>query len=56
MPVPPSLTAQDEFLEFLFGGSDSKYSELKDLASKQEPIPPFALKGVKLTINVGGVA
>jgi len=51
-PVPPSLTAQDEFFEFLFSGSDVKYSELKDLASKQEPIPPFALKGVKVTINV----
>jgi Zn-dependent M28 family amino/carboxypeptidase len=29
-----------------------KYSELKELASKQEPLPRFALKGVKMTIDV----
>jgi len=51
-PVTPSLTAQDEFFEFLFSGSDMKYDTLKDLVTKQEPIPPFALKGVKLTVNV----
>ena len=52
LPVAPSLTAQDEFLDFLFSGSDMKYSDLKELAAKQEPLPPFALKGVKMTINV----
>ncbi len=51
-PAAASLTAQDEFLEFLFSGSEVKYSDLKELASKQEPIAPFALKNVKLTINV----
>jgi len=51
-PVAPSLTAQDEFLEFLFSGSDIKYSELKELVTKQEPIAPFALNGVKMTFNV----
>ena len=51
-PVAPSLNAQDEFFEFLFSGSDMKYSELKDLATKQEPIVPFALKGVTITFNV----
>jgi len=51
-PIAPSLGAQDEFLEFLFSGSDIKYSELKELAAKQDPIPPVALKGVKMTINV----
>ena len=29
-----------------------KYAELKEKAAKQEPLPPFALKGVKLTFNV----
>ena len=51
-PVAPSLSAQEEFFEFLFSGSDVKYSELKELSTKQEPIAPFALKGVKMTINV----
>ena len=52
LPVAPAVTAQDEFYEFLFSGSELKYSELKDLAAKQEPLPRFALKGVKVTINV----
>ena len=52
VPVVPTLTAQDDFFEFLFSGSDLKYAQLKDLAAKQEPIPPSALKGVKLTVNV----
>ena len=40
------------FFEFLFSGSDMKYAQLKELVANQEPIPPFALKGVKMTINV----
>jgi hypothetical protein len=52
VPVVPTLTAQDDFFEFLFSGSDMKYAQLKELAISQEPIPPVALKGVKLTISV----
>jgi len=51
-PVAPALTAQDEFFEFLFSGSDMKYAQLKELVANQEPIPPFVLKGVKMTFNV----
>ena len=50
--VPPAVTAQDEFFEFLFSGSGTTYAELKQKAANQEPLPPFALKGVKLTFNV----
>ena len=50
--TPPAVSATDEFFEFLFSASDVKYAELKALAEKQEPLPPFALKGVTLTINV----
>jgi hypothetical protein len=50
--VPPVVSAQDEFFEFLFSGSDVTYAELKELAAKQEPLPRFALKGVTLTFNV----
>jgi hypothetical protein len=32
--IPPSVTGQDAFFEFLFSGSDVKYAELKDKASK----------------------
>ena len=50
--TPPQLTAQDEFLEFLFSGAEVKYADLKEKAAKREPLPRFMLKGVKMTINV----
>jgi len=50
--VPPAVTAQDEFFEFLFSGSDIKYAELKQKAANQEPLPRFALRNVKITFNV----
>jgi hypothetical protein len=52
LPAVPTLTAQDDFFEFLFSASDVKYSVLKDKASNQEPLPPILLKGVKLTVDV----
>ena len=51
-PTAPTVTAQDEFFEFLFSHADVNYAELKDKATKQEALPPFALKGVKLTFNL----
>ena len=50
--VPPAVTAEDAFFEFLFSGSELKYSDLKEKAAAQEPLPPVALKGVKITFNV----
>lgn len=51
-PLPPAVTAQDAFFEFLFSNAEVKYDELKDKAAKQEPLPSFTLKGVKLTFNL----
>jgi hypothetical protein len=51
-PVAPSVTAQDEFFEFLFSGADVKYAELKEKAAKREPLPAVALRNVKITFNV----
>ena len=51
-PIVPTLTARDEFFEFLFSGSTTPYAELKDKVAKLEPLPVMALKGVKMTINV----
>jgi hypothetical protein len=51
-PIPPAVTAQDDFFEFLFSNADVKYAELKEKAAKQEPLPSFTLKGVKLTFNL----
>jgi hypothetical protein len=50
--ITPQLTADDAFFDFLFSASDVKYAELKDKATKREPLPRFALKGVSLTVNV----
>ena len=33
------MTAQDEFFEFIFSNAEVKYAELKDKATKQEPLP-----------------
>lgn len=52
IPVPPALTAQDEFFEFLFSAAPLKYSELKAAAEAREPVAPFALRGVTITIEV----
>jgi len=51
-PVPPAVSGQDDFFEFLFSASDVKYAELKDKASKGEPLPGFTLKNVKVTFNI----
>ena len=51
-PVVPTVTARDEFFEFLFSGSGTPYAELKEKAANREPLPVMALKGVKITIDV----
>jgi hypothetical protein len=51
-PVAPSATAQDEFFEFLFSGSDVKYADLKAKAEKREALPTFAVKNAKITFNI----
>lgn len=51
-PIAPTVTAQEEFFEFLFSNADVKYADLKDKAAKQEALPTFTLKGVKLTFNL----
>jgi hypothetical protein len=51
-PIPPAVTAQDEFLEFLFSGSDVKYAELKAKAQTGEPLSGFTLKNARITFNL----
>src|SRR5215831_14458269 len=48
----PTVTARDEFLDFLFSNAQVKYTELKEKADKQESLPIFSLKGVKITFNI----
>ncbi|MEK6302013.1 MAG: M28 family peptidase [Acidobacteriota bacterium] len=51
-PIAPSVSAQDEFFEFLFAGAEMKYAELKEKASKGEALPQFPLKNVRITFNI----
>jgi hypothetical protein len=51
-PVPPNLTADDAFFEFLFSRAPTKYDELKRKAEAKEPLPSFALDGVSITFDV----
>jgi Peptidase family M28 len=51
-PLPPMASATDELFEFLFSGAEVNYAELKEKAAKQEPLPTFTLKGVKLTFDL----
>ena len=51
-PVAPALGAGDAFFEFLFGRAPTPYAELKRRAAAREPLPSFALDGVKLTFDI----
>jgi hypothetical protein len=52
LPQPPNVTANDDFMEFLFSGSDVTYADLKARSERQEDLPAFTLKGVTLTFNL----
>ena len=49
---PPQITANEEFFNFLFTGAPQSFSELKDLATKGQPLPTFSLPNVTITFNV----
>lgn len=50
--IPPVVTAQDEFFEFLLSASDVKYADLKAKAANQEPLPAVSLKGVSIRFGI----
>ena len=50
--IPPNIAATDEFMDFLFSGSDWKYADLRATAQLQGDLPEFELKGVTLTFNL----
>ena len=52
LPQAPSITADDEFFEFLFSAADTTYADLQQRADNQAALPPFTLKGVTLTFNI----
>ncbi len=51
-PLPPNVSADDAFFEFLFSHAPTKYEELKRQAAAQEELPSFHLDGVTLTFNI----
>lgn len=51
-PIAPTVSAKDEFFEFLFSAADVKYADLKAKAEKQEPLPAVDLKGVSITFGL----
>jgi hypothetical protein len=51
-PIPPSVSAQDDFFEFLFSSSSIKYADLKAKMAAGEKLPGFTLSGVRLTFNI----
>ena len=50
--ITPTITSTDEFLDFLFSGSDVKYADLKARAQQQQDLPKFTLKGVTITFDL----
>jgi len=51
-PEPPALTANDQFLQFLFSRAPARYDELKKKADAGEPLTGFRLEGVKITFTL----
>src|SRR6185295_8796298 len=50
--VPPQFTADDTFFEFVLAGVSTTFPELKAKAGRNEPLAPFSVPGVKITVNV----
>jgi hypothetical protein len=50
--IPPAITADDAFFEFLFSAAPTKYDVLKKRAADQESLAPFRLDNVSVTFNL----
>jgi len=51
-PMPPQITASDEFFDFIFSSSGLNYADFRTKIDGPEPLPPFALKDITITIDV----
>ena len=52
LPVPPQLTAGDEFYQFVLSAAGQDYNALKERASKSEALPKIDLKDASVRINI----
>ena len=50
--VPPEISADETFYDFLFSAAPQKFADLRANALKGEALPPFTLSNVKVTINI----
>jgi hypothetical protein len=50
--VPPVVTADEEFFRTLFAGAPTSFDELRARAEKGEPLAPFTLDGLEITIRI----
>ena len=50
--VPPTVTADQTFYEFLFRASPVPFADLRAMAERGDPLPPITLEGVTVTIDV----
>jgi hypothetical protein len=51
-PIPPAVTADDGFFEFLFKNAPTRYDALKRAAAAQEALPSFSLDSVTITFSI----
>jgi len=51
-PIPPNVTADDTFYEFLFKNAPEKYAALKQKADAQDALPSFHLDGVSIAFDI----
>jgi hypothetical protein len=52
VPLPPQVTASDDFYEFVFSAVGQDYNALKERASKQEALPRIDLKDASVRIVI----
>ncbi|HVB38723.1 MAG TPA: M28 family peptidase [Vicinamibacterales bacterium] len=50
--LPPTVTAKDDVLTFLFSAAPASYADLKAKADAGEALPSFRLSGVSLTFTL----
>jgi hypothetical protein len=49
---PPQISADEEFLRFLFSAAPTGFDDLQARAGKGEPLEPFTLEGVSVTVQI----
>ncbi len=50
--VPPQITGDDTFYDFLFSGSSMKFADVKARAENGENLTPVTMPNAKVTVNI----